>query len=43
VREALERTGAAASPLSPAAFKALIASEHQRWKQALQLAGIKPE
>jgi tripartite-type tricarboxylate transporter receptor subunit TctC len=43
VREALERTGAAASPLSPAAFKALIAAEHQRWKDALQPAGIKPE
>jgi tripartite-type tricarboxylate transporter receptor subunit TctC len=43
VREALERTGAAASPLSPAAFKALIASEHQRWKDALQLAGVKAE
>ena len=43
VRETLERVGAATSPISPADFKAFIASEHQKWKDAVQLAGVQPE
>ncbi len=43
VRETLERVGAATSPISPAEFKTFIASEHQKWKDAIQLAGVQPE
>jgi tripartite-type tricarboxylate transporter receptor subunit TctC len=43
VRQSLERTGAAASPISPEEFKAFIAAEHQKWKDAVLLAGIKAE
>ena len=43
VRETLERVGAATSPISPTEFKTFIASEHQKWKDAVQLAGIQPE
>ena len=43
VRETIERTGAAASTLSPSEFKAFIAAEHNKWKDAVQLAGIKAE
>lgn len=43
VRETIERTGAAASTLSPSEFKSFIAAEHNKWKDAVQLAGIKAE
>jgi tripartite-type tricarboxylate transporter receptor subunit TctC len=43
VRETIERTGAAASTLSPSEFKTFIAAEHNKWKAAVQLAGIKAE
>jgi tripartite-type tricarboxylate transporter receptor subunit TctC len=43
VREALERVGAATNPISRAEFKTFIASEHQKWKDAVQLAGVQPE
>jgi tripartite-type tricarboxylate transporter receptor subunit TctC len=43
VRETLERVGSATSPISPDEFKTFIASEHQKWKDAVALAGIQPE
>ena len=43
IHETFERVGAATSPISPAEFKAFIASEHQKWKDAIQLAGVQPE
>jgi tripartite-type tricarboxylate transporter receptor subunit TctC len=43
IRETLERIGAAAAPISPAEFKTFIASEHQKWRDAVQLAGVQPE
>ena len=43
VREALERIGAAPSPASPAEFKAFIAAEYKKWKDAVLLAGISVE
>ena len=43
VRETLERIGAATSPISSAEFKTFIASEHQKWKDAVRLAGVQPE
>jgi tripartite-type tricarboxylate transporter receptor subunit TctC len=43
IRETIERTGAAASTLSPSEFKSFIAAEHNKWKDAVQLAGIKAE
>jgi len=43
VRETIERTGAAASMLSPSEFRSFIAAEHNKWKDAVQLAGIKAE
>jgi len=43
VRETLERVGAAPSPMSPSDFKTFIAAELQKWKDAIQAAGITPE
>jgi tripartite-type tricarboxylate transporter receptor subunit TctC len=43
VRETLERVGAAPSPISPPEFRAFIAAELQKWKDALLAAGITPE
>ncbi|HEY6256632.1 MAG TPA: tripartite tricarboxylate transporter substrate binding protein [Xanthobacteraceae bacterium] len=43
MREALERIGAAPSPTSPSEFKAFIAAEYKKWKDAVLLAGISAE
>lgn len=43
VHDTLEKVGAATSPISPKEFRAFIASEHQKWKDAVRLAGIQPE
>ena len=43
VRDTLDRVGASPSPISPPEFKTFIAAELQKWKDALQAAGISPE
>lgn len=43
VRQKLRNVATAVDPISPAAFKTFIAAEHDKWKAAVQLSGIKPE
>ncbi len=43
VRDTLDRVGASPSPISPPEFETFIAAELQKWKDALQAAGISPE
>jgi tripartite-type tricarboxylate transporter receptor subunit TctC len=42
VRQALLDIGGLPSPLGPAAFKQMIAAEHQRWGTFIKEAGLKP-
>jgi tripartite-type tricarboxylate transporter receptor subunit TctC len=43
VRETLAQVGAATQPISPDEFRAFIASEHEKWRKVVVMAGVQAE